>query len=173
MSNKKQKKPPRASIPEGMSETDFSVFINICQSEILTSFDAIDINKDGSITKAEMREAASMTGMNPTDKEVDDWWAEADANGDGVISLQEYVNLMSDKFVAVDIEQERMRTAFQVIDKNGDGKISLQEFRAVMLFNDMFTKDETDQLFRKIDSGGKGYIDYNDFINNQLHEVVF
>jgi Ca2+-binding EF-hand superfamily protein len=68
---------------------------------------------------------------------------------------------MADKFVSVDMEQERMRTAFQVIDKNGDGKISLQEFRAVMLFNDMFTKDETDKLFRKIDSGGKGYLDYN------------
>ncbi|XP_048729905.2 calmodulin-like isoform X1 [Ostrea edulis] len=165
MSNKKQKKPPRANIPEGMSETDFS--------EILTSFDVIDINKDGSITKKEMRRAARLTGMNPTDKDLDDWWAEADTNGDGVISLQEYINLMSDKFVSVDIEHERMRTAFQVIDKNGDGKISLQEFRAVMQFKDVFTKDETDQLFRKVDSGGKGYLDYNDFINNQLHEVVF
>ncbi|XP_055996076.1 calmodulin-like isoform X2 [Ostrea edulis] len=148
-----------------MSETDFS--------EILTSFDVIDINKDGSITKKEMRRAARLTGMNPTDKDLDDWWAEADTNGDGVISLQEYINLMSDKFVSVDIEHERMRTAFQVIDKNGDGKISLQEFRAVMQFKDVFTKDETDQLFRKVDSGGKGYLDYNDFINNQLHEVVF
>lgn len=28
-----------------------------------------------------MRRAARLTGMNPTDKDLDDWWAEADTNG--------------------------------------------------------------------------------------------
>lgn len=49
--------------------------------EILSAFDAIDVNKDGSISKKEMREAARIAGMNPTDQEVEEWWNAADANG--------------------------------------------------------------------------------------------
>lgn len=77
------------------------------------------------------------------------------------MSLQEYVNIMADNYVTIDLEQERMETAFKVIDKNGDGQISLQEFRAVMTFNNMFSKDEVDKLFKEVDTKGKGYIDYN------------
>lgn len=71
------------------------------------------------------------------------------------MSLQEYVNIMADNYVTVDLEQERMETAFKVIDKNGDGQISLQEF------NNMFSKDEVDKLFKEVDTKGKGFIDYN------------
>lgn len=77
------------------------------------------------------------------------------------MSLQEYVNIMADNYVTIDLEQERMETAFKVIDKNGDGQISLQEFRAVMTFNNMFSKDEVDKLFKEVDTKDKGYIDYN------------
>lgn len=152
-------------VPEGLSEPDLK--------EILSAFDALDVNKDGSISKKEMKDAARMTGMNPTDKEVEEWWKAADANGDGNVSLQEYVNIMADNYVTIDLEQERMETAFKVIDKNGDGQISLQEFRAVMTFNNMFSKDEVDKLFKEVDTKGKGYIDYNDFIKNRMYEVLF
>ena len=67
---------------------------------------------------------------------------------------------MASNYVTIDLEQERMQTAFKVIDKNGDGKISLQEFKTVMMFNDMFTKEEVHKLFKEVDSDDKGYIDY-------------
>ena len=67
---------------------------------------------------------------------------------------------MASNYVTIDLEQERMQTAFKVIDKNGDGKISLQEFKTVMMFNDMFTKEEVNKLFKEVDSDDKGYIDY-------------
>ena len=67
---------------------------------------------------------------------------------------------MASNYVTIDLEQERMQTAFKVIDKNGDGKISLQEFKTVMMFNDMFTKEEVNRLFKEVDSDDKGYIDY-------------
>nr|XP_022308599.1 calmodulin-like [Crassostrea virginica] len=120
-----------------------------------------------------MREAARIAGMNPTDQEVEEWWNAADANGDGSISLEEYVNIMASNYVTIDLEQERMQTAFKVIDKNGDGKISLQEFKTVMMFNDMFTKEEVNKLFKEVDSDDKGYIDYKDFVKNRMYEVLF
>lgn len=52
--------------------------------EILSAFDALDVNKDGSISKKEMKDAARMTGMNPTDKEIEEWWKAADTNGRGL-----------------------------------------------------------------------------------------
>ncbi|XP_062573144.1 calmodulin-like [Saccostrea cucullata] len=165
MSSRRKKMSKKVKIPEGMSETDFK--------EILTSFDVIDTNKDGSLSRAEMRDAARVAGMNPTDKELEDWFIAADTNGDGLISLEEYINIMSDNYVTVDIEQERMKTAFRVIDKNGDGKISLEEFRTVMLFNNVFTQEEADKLFQEVDSDGKGYINYNDFISNHMYDVLF
>lgn len=80
---------------------------------------------------------------------------------------------MVDNYVIIDLEQERMEIVFKVIDKNGDGQILLQEFWVVMIFNNMFFKDEVDKLFKEVDMKGKGYIDYNGGCLGDLKCFIF
>ena len=81
--------------------------------------------------------------------------------GDGFISLDEYVKIMTSNFVSIDIERERMKVAFNLVDRNNDGRISLAEFRAVMTHNNTeMSQEKVDQLFQEVDKEGKGYLDY-------------
>lgn len=50
-------------------------------AEIVNTFYLIDSNEDGRLSKKELNDAAFMIGMNPTTKELDAWWKEADING--------------------------------------------------------------------------------------------
>ncbi|XP_078333876.1 uncharacterized protein LOC111119765 isoform X2 [Crassostrea virginica] len=157
---KKPKKP--AQMPEEQFE------------EILNTFSIMDTNEDGRLSRKELQDAAFIVGLNPTTKELETWWSEADINGDGFISLDEYVKIMTSNFVSIDIERERMKVAFNLVDRNNDGRISLAEFRAVMTHNNTeMSPEKVDQLFQEVDKEGKGYLDYQDFINSHICSVVF
>ena len=52
-------------------------------SEIKSSFDAIDANGDGRISKKELMKAAAMLGMNPTEKDANEMLRTADLDGKG------------------------------------------------------------------------------------------
>lgn len=152
--------------PAGMPEEQFE--------EIVSTFYLIDSNEDGRLSKKELNDAAFLIGLNPTTKELDAWWKEADINGDGFISLDEYAKVMTSNFVSIDIERERMKAAFNLLDRNNDGRISLSEFRVVMMYNNNeMTEEKVEELFKEVDSSGKGYLDYEDFINSHICSVVF
>lgn len=46
----------------------------------MNSFQIIDTNEDGRISKQELRNAAFLIGLNPTKRELETWWREADTN---------------------------------------------------------------------------------------------
>lgn len=46
----------------------------------MNSFQIIDTNDDGRISKQELRNAAFLIGLNPTKRELEAWWREADTN---------------------------------------------------------------------------------------------
>lgn len=46
----------------------------------MNSFQIIDTNEDGRISKQELRNAAFLIGLNPTKREMEAWWREADIN---------------------------------------------------------------------------------------------
>ena len=55
-------------------------------SDILYTFILIDANKDGRISRQELKEAAFLIGLNPTEKELKAWWKLADKNSEYLIS---------------------------------------------------------------------------------------
>lgn len=140
----------------------------------MNSFQIIDTNEDGRISKQELRNAAFLIGLNPTKRELETWWREADTNNDGFISADEYVNVMKANYVSIDIERERMIAAFSVFDVNGDGKITLEEIRNVLKYkDDSLSTVDIETLFREIDASNQGYIDFTDFVNSSLCTKVF
>merc|ERR1712150_22958 len=95
------------------------------EKDIRESFQIIDADKDGKITKEELINAASMLGINLTDAEADDMIVAADLDEDGQINFEEYSKVMNEEII--DIERERMIAAFQTLDKNKDGFLTFNE----------------------------------------------
>ena len=48
----------------------------------MSSFEILDANQDGRISKKELRDAAFLIGLNPTNRELEAWWREADTNSE-------------------------------------------------------------------------------------------
>lgn len=48
----------------------------------MSSFEILDANQDGRISKKELRDAAFLIGLNPTKPELEAWWREADTNSE-------------------------------------------------------------------------------------------
>merc|ERR1712080_641552 len=65
------------------------------RTEIEAAFRRFDTNKDGAISFQEMKIGLSTCGLNFTEQEVEVCFAVADRDGDGEVSLAEFVELLS------------------------------------------------------------------------------
>ncbi len=90
--------------PEGNRTIDFLEFVNIMlakmstkdlQKEIIETFKVFDLNGDGYISAAELKEVLTNMGDQLSEKEALDMIHDADADGDGRLNLVEYSKKMS------------------------------------------------------------------------------
>jgi hypothetical protein len=59
------------------------------------AFDLFDADKDGRITREELLKAMETIGMRPTDEQLRRLIDGADSSGNGFVSRQDFVNLIS------------------------------------------------------------------------------
>lgn len=101
--------------------------------KMLRQIQAFDLNKDGSVTQAEIDQFRA------------DQIAKYDANKDGTLSLEEYQALWMDQM------RDRMVDAFQKHDNDGNGQVTADEF------NKRFTG-----LVERLDRNGDGQLNKDD-----------
>ena len=99
-----------------LSETDlrnpdtitFNEFLQIIHSqlpfrdtrkELEEAFKLFDIDNTGRITFKNLKDVLTSMGEQLTDQEIIEIIAEADKNGDGTISLDEFINLVKDSAI--------------------------------------------------------------------------
>lgn len=74
-----------------MSKNTKPILLIDCEDEVLrNAFDRFDVDKNGKITKEELVQVLSSLGMDSAEKDANEMMAEADLNGDGVISFEEF-----------------------------------------------------------------------------------
>ena len=61
-------------------------------AELRKAFDVMDANKDGFVTKDELKNLLKGLGEDVTDEVVDEMISIADANGDGKVEFEEFCN---------------------------------------------------------------------------------
>merc|ERR1711970_298856 len=136
--------------------------------DIKAAFKRVDVNKDGQISREELK-----NGMRLSDGDLDIVFALGDLDGDGEISVGEFIRVMSpstatalarfrNTFTAI----EDVVSAFRVIDSNNDGSLSKQELEAGMnSFGKKFTSEEIDSVFALADVNSDGEICYDEFVS--------
>src|SRR2546423_2558749 len=103
-------------------------------------FSAVDANRDGVITKAEL-EAAQLRGVQ---QRIAGQFKQLDTNHDGQLSLQEFAAIAQAQMQVLGQIVDRL---MQAVDANHDGKITPNELRAPQLAN-----------FDKVDANHDGVV---------------
>ncbi|KAL4951837.1 mitochondrial carrier domain-containing protein [Aspergillus filifer] len=70
--------------------SEFRAFIDRAESELWQLFRSIDHNRNGEIDKGELKAAFSKSGVTVSSARIDEFFADMDANKDGVITYPEW-----------------------------------------------------------------------------------
>ena len=122
--------------------------------------------------------------MNPTEAELQDMVNEVDADHDGFVNFEEFLDMMS-KSSESGNTQEDIRAAFKVFDKNGDGFISESELRWEYNFlvvgphcvvhrhvmenlGEKLTEEDIQTMMTEADLDQDGMVDYEEFLRMML-----
>merc|ERR1711936_474019 len=137
-------------------------------TDIKAAFKRLDANGDGQICRDEMR-----NGMRLGDADLDIVFALGDLDGDGEISLAEFIRVMSPstatalaRFRNTFMTIEDVVSAFRIIDSNNDGSLSKAELESGMnSFGKKFTAKEVESVFALADVNSDGEINYSEFVS--------
>ena len=127
----------------------------IGDSELKMLFRMFDVDSSGFITASEYKMCLIALGEEATEEEIDETMREADKNGDGKISFEEFSKMMEDS----DSDSE-LREAFDELDKDGSGHISASEMRS---FFEDFARIDTDMMIAIVDSNCDGKLSFEEF----------
>merc|ERR1719466_420321 len=138
------------------------------RSEIESAFRRFDTNHDGAISYSELKAGPGGCGISFTEQEVETCFAVADRDGDGEVSLSEFVHLLSSssgsssnaisKFFKYCVQQ-----AFNIIDTNKDGAISYTEL-SISLRAAGFSDQEIQTIFALADHDRDGEVSLSELL---------
>jgi len=138
-------------------------------NEVKTAFKKFDKNRDGSLSKGEMSRMMFSTGHSYTDTEVDAIMNLGDLDGDGEISLDEFVTLMSPGAAATlsQIRQNyksinEVKQLFKAVDVDSDGLLTKEEM--INSDGNKFDMEQIDAIFELGDANNDNQLDMGEFI---------
>merc|ERR1719336_835426 len=131
--------------------------------EVKKAFLAIDINRDGLLSKQELSASGKFNAQ-----EVEAIFMLGDLNGDGELDLEEFVGLLCPMAGMALARLTRnvnnindAQQLFRILDKDGDGNISMEEMRAC---GSRFNSQEIEAIFAIGDVDNDGAISLNEFV---------
>ncbi|CAH1775337.1 unnamed protein product [Owenia fusiformis] len=132
------------------------------------TFDMLDTNNDGGITKKQLLDFLTRLGADIPESDINTMMELVDSDADEVISFDELLELMRVFHSVIDHSTtvaEEMRAAFRVFDKNNDGKITREELKTTMVeLGEKLTEEEIDAMLKDADLNKDGVIDYTEFV---------
>ncbi|GAA5816564.1 hypothetical protein MFLAVUS_010094 [Mucor flavus] len=119
-------------------------------TEYREAFQLFDRNGDGSISASELGVVLRSFGMNPSDAELQDMVNGVDADNNGHIDFEEFLNLV--KTLTPDRDTDDLKEAFNAFDVDGNGVIDRSELHKVISsLNETLTEQELDAMIQEAD----------------------
>ncbi|XP_057318248.1 myosin regulatory light chain 2 isoform X2 [Microplitis mediator] len=148
--------------------------------EFEEAFNLFDKDRDGSITKEELGRVMRGLGQFARTEELRTMLEEIDTDGDGNVSLVEFVKIVSNIGNAsaaqqTDLTQEQqeeqeLRDAFRVFDKHNRGYITASDLRAVLqCLGEDLSEEEIEDMIKEVDEDGDGRIDFCEFARSLVN----
>ena len=136
------------------------------KEKIDTVFRAIDVTKDGKLSKTEVKAGFfQIFGTFLSDKEIDEMFARVDCDGTGEIEYSEFV--IASMAETDLLSKDRLRKAFQLFDKDNSGSITIKELREIFQFFQTAGADMDDayidKVIAQVDADGNGDVTFNEF----------
>lgn len=143
------------------------------RQEIREAFELFDSDRNGLIDAHEMKVAMRALGFDAKKEEVlrmmEDV-ATRDHSQQMFVNVQDFTDLMTDKFAQRDPRQEMIK-AFQLFDENNTGRISLRSLRKVAReLGENMSDDELQAMIDEFDKDQDGEINLEEFLAIMLDE---
>nr|UEK51494.1 MRLC-9 [Parasacculina yatsui] len=143
----------KRSSKRGGGSSVFSCFSQQQVNEFKEGFQLMDADKDGILSKSDIRSAFDIIGRVVSDAELDEMLADAQ----GPINFTMLLSMFASRQSGEADDDETVINAFKAFD-DGEGYIESETFRhALMTFGDKFTSKEVDDAFEQfeVDDNGK------------------
>jgi calcium-dependent protein kinase len=125
------------------------------------SFDKIDVNKDGVVSKDELIQCLeSVHSHEIAVMKAKEIFEEIDFNNDGTINFSEFltVNLKKEKICNEDL----LRKAFKLFDLDGNGYITIEELQETIPL-DLQNNSQWVDIVKEVDQDGDCQISFEEF----------
>jgi len=124
------------------------------------TFNSVDKDGGGSISREELRELSKLTGRELSEQQLDAALAEMDQDGSGEVDFEEFE--VWHKHMGDD--EKLVREAFESTDVDGSGYLDKWEMETVLMELGMTTtRVELDEIMAEIDDDGSGEIEFDEF----------
>jgi Ca2+-binding EF-hand superfamily protein len=136
-------------------------------AEYREAFDLFDLDKNGLISPYEIQKIMKDLGNKLSMSEVEEIFRKFDANGDGLISFEEFVTMIhTHNFSVEESNEDSVLKAFKLFDDKNTGKITTETFRIILIkLGKMFNEDEVNKFFKICKIDDQDFVDYRKFIN--------
>ena len=129
-------------------------------------FKMLDKNKDGVLSKSEIKEGyLQYFGRAMSDEEIDDIFNSVDADKNGSISYHEFIVSAINRNK---IEHDKMlEAAFDVFDRDKNGKVEASEIKNILSGKsnkDTLPSDVVSNIIKAVDANGDGVLSKDEFI---------
>eukprot|EP00249_Psilotum_nudum_P018210 c26694_g1_i2 orf=463-1248(-) len=135
--------------------------------ELELVFQQFDANGDGKISATELGAVLRSLGDDTSDADAVLMVKEVDADGDGFIDLQEFIDLNTKSVDATGeiASLDELKSVFLIFDIDKDGFINAEELHTVLrsLGDDKCTVDDCGRMIKGVDRNGDGFVDFEEF----------
>ena len=134
------------------------------KADVKEAFDLFDPDGTGKIPTRELKVAIRALGFEPTREEIRKLTAAVDPDGQGKLSFEEFLDIMSSKMSEKDSKEEVLK-AFRLFDDDGTGKITFKNLKRVAKeLGENLTDEELQEMIDEADKDGDGEISQEEFL---------
>ena len=145
--------------------SDYDAFLpEACtRADYVAAFNLFDHNHTGRVTKKDIGAVLKAAGHFPTQEEIEQFIGSVDADGDGNLSKEEFIDMVAKHPKDRDLSSELIE-AFKILDENSDGFLSIEELeKGAKMFNRNFSHEDLKKMMEEADASRDNRVSFPEF----------